>query len=501
MSGQRARLFILGANGFVGREVVKEARRRGIPVKVLVRDCAQAGDLAAAGAQLVRGDAASPTEWIREVAQSDVLIDLVQPRLPDRIGRNAIRRIAETRIAHTQKLLASLATIPPAERPLLLAVSGLDDLAPDAAGEVHDDSPLRTQPTGFGHIGIPVRHVIEQAEFAWAYAYLGTVYGPGKAFARRVFPQISAGRFRMAGKGGNRMPMVHVEDAARALVHLATLPPDSLAGRSFVVADGSGATMAQFAGRAAELLGAPPPRTFPVWLARLALGAVLFETLTRDIGAHPSSLVSRGFTFRYPSYIEGLPPALSQLGYAMPGARRTPPWRLPFGLLSVAAVGALLAENLLDFAGSVPRMKRLSGGLPLLDMRPWYSASAVARLFDALGAAGRGAYLRLLWSVDLCLPALFALFLSGAIRRGRFRALAWVPFAAAACDYAENIAIAILLLHHPEPLPTIVHLSSALTSLKFAGYLTSLLLAIAGVIARSRRPPAPCPDRAHRAAP
>lgn len=151
-------------------------------------------------------------------------------------------------------------------------------------------------------------------------------------------------------------------------------------------------------------------------------------------------------------------------------------------------------------------MKRLSGGLPLLDMRLGYSAPAVGRLFETLGTAGRSAYLRLLWTVDLCLPALFALFLSAAIRRGRFRNLAWVPALASACDYAENTAITILLLHYPQRMPALVQLSSLMTSLKFAGYLASLLLAIAGAVAGraaagSRLPFSPSQARTGRDAP
>jgi len=157
-----------------------------------------------------------------------------------------------------------------------------------------------------------------------------------------------------------------------------------------------------------------------------------------------------------------------------------PVWRFPFWLLSMVTVGSLLAENLLNFPLSVPAMKRLAGGLLILDMRPWYSAPAAYQLFHALGPTGRSAYLHLLWSVDLYLPLLFALFLSGAIKRGRLRRLGWVPVLAATCDYAENVAITLLLRQYPAKLPTVVALSSALTSLKHAGYLTSVIIAVVG---------------------
>ena len=57
-----------------------------------------------------------------------------------------------------------------------------------------------------------------------------------------------------------------------------------------------------------------------------------------------------------------------------------------------------------------------------------------------------------------------------------------------ATDYAENIAITILLLRYPHTVPTVALISSALTSLKHAGYLSSLLLATAGYISSADGP-------------
>jgi nucleoside-diphosphate-sugar epimerase len=480
-------LFVMGATGFIGKEVVKEAVARGYRVKALARSAEKANELAAVGALTVSGDAGNPTAWVREVAGCDAIIDLIQPELPRRIGLRAIRQTAARRQAITSRLLAALLTIPIPDRPLLLSVSGLDDLTPDEHGRVHAGSPLRTQLTGFGHIGIPVRRSIEKSGVARAFAYLATVYGPGKAFAKTIFPQLAAGRFRMAGRGDNRMPLVHVQDAARALVHLAALDRGRLSGRSFVIADGHQASMAEFLGCAADCLGARRPRSVPLWLARPFAGTVLCETLTRDIVADPAGIIETGFSFLYPSYREGLPPTLQRLGY---GARRRTgilDSRALFRTLFILAIGALIAENCFYFPLSVPWMKGLAGGAPILDMRLGYSENAVYQLFDALGETGRRAYLNLLWTVDLILPALFGLFLSTAIRRGAFRKLRWMPFLASACDYCENIGITFLLLQYPVHAPAMVGFSSTLTVLKHALYAAGAILAIAGLVG-IRRP-------------
>jgi hypothetical protein len=159
--------------------------------------------------------------------------------------------------------------------------------------------------------------------------------------------------------------------------------------------------------------------------------------------------------------------------------------RACYWTLFVLAVGALIVENFSRFPLSVPWMKSLAAGATILDMRPGYSESAAYALFDALGETGRRAYLLLLWTVDLILPTLFGLFLSVAIRRGAFRRLRWIPFVASACDYGENIAITVLLLHYPAHLPALVRFSSVLTLTKHGFYATGMVLAIGGYV-RSR---------------
>lgn len=157
-----------------------------------------------------------------------------------------------------------------------------------------------------------------------------------------------------------------------------------------------------------------------------------------------------------------------------------------FPVLFALAIGALLGENLLYFPLSVPYMKALAAGTPLLDMRLGYTPSDAYDLLDRLGQTGRGAYLRLLWTIDLLLPALFGFFLSYAVRRGAFRAWRSIPLLAAACDYVENSAITILLLHYPLHEPAFARLASVFTVTKLFLYASGMLLAVGGFLTREK---------------
>ncbi len=255
--------FILGATSLVGRETVTEAQRAGWHVKAIARSPENERQLLLLGAQPVPGTPADPAAWAAELRGCTVVIDLIQPRLPTRISIPAIRAVAAERLSLTENLLAVLERMPASERPLFLSVSGLDDLEPDARGAVHADSPLRSELVGFAHVGVPIRRKIEASAVASSFVYLGTVYGPGKNFAASVFPQIAEGKFKIPGTGENRMPLIHVEDAARALVHLAGLPRVETATRSFLRTDGSLAKLSDFMNHAADLLAAKRPKSVP----------------------------------------------------------------------------------------------------------------------------------------------------------------------------------------------------------------------------------------------
>lgn len=387
-----------------------------------------------------------------------------------------MQKVSAQRQRITRALTGALAGLPEAARPLYVSVSGVDDLQPDARGEVDDGSPLRESPVGFAHIGLPVRRIIDSAGIASAFACLGTVCGPGKTFADVILPRIARGTWRVVDGGNNRVSLVHVEDAARALLHLAALPRAELEGRSFAVADGAAQTASEIFGYAAELLGAPAPGSVPRWLARWVAGKVAVETLGRDLRALPRALARTGFGFRYPDAREGLSATLAALGLE-PGAGRKRPQRVwPLALLALAAI---VYENASGGPLSIPWLARRAHGLPILDARLHYAPGDVWSLLSALGAGGRHSYLTLLWTVDLVLPALFALALSRAISRGplaRWKPLAWL---AGCSDYAENIAISALLLGYPARREWLALLAALLTSVKFALYASAALAALA----------------------
>jgi len=310
----RRTLFVLGGTGFIGEEFVTGAVSSGFEVRALARSDASRSRLEALGARPVAGEAERAGAWRSELRGADAVIDLLQPSLPRRLTPAAVQTISERRQAFTTRLIEAIQTLPEGERPVLFSVSGADDLQPDADGAIDHASQLRREPVAFSRIGVAVRRLIERSSVEATHVYLGAlVYGPGKVFADVIVDGLRKRRARVIGDGANRLPLVHVTDAGRSLVHLAAFPREQLAGRTFLASDGSNTTQRELLDLTAELMGRKRPGSVPEWLAGLVAGRAGVEAITLDAHDDNSALRATGFDFRFPSHREGVPDALERL--------------------------------------------------------------------------------------------------------------------------------------------------------------------------------------------
>jgi nucleoside-diphosphate-sugar epimerase len=308
------RLFVLGGTGFIGREVVREAVAAGHAVRALARSDGSATQLSSAGAEVVRGDAGAPAGWAEQMRGCDVLVDLLQPPLPKRLGPRAVASIVSDRVGFANALGQALMAIPQPERPVWFSISGADDLEPQN-GVIAADSPHRSPLTGFARIGLPVQAAVTATGADVTCIYFGVlVYGPGKAFQEHVVEGLKKRRARVIGNGRNRLPILHVTDAARAVVHLAGLPREQLAGRSYLAADDSDTTGRELVATPARLMGRKAPGSAPTWLVSLIAGGTAAEAMTFDAHVDNSALTATGFSYRYPSFEAGARQTLADLG-------------------------------------------------------------------------------------------------------------------------------------------------------------------------------------------
>lgn len=308
-------MVVLGGTGFIGRRVVAEAIAGDWEVKALARTDRSATALEAAGALPIRAEVREVQAWQEALPGAQVLVDLVQPAFPKRLGRRAVARIAEQRQATTQGVVDAVRSVPAEEGPLLLFVSGADDLAPDESGVVSEASSPGRGDKGLSAVGIPARRLIEHSGLEAAYVYFGAmVYGAGKVYADVIVNGLKKRQARVLGDGHNHLPLTHVDDAARALVHVAGLPRSSTAGRTWIAADGSDTTQRELMNLTAGGMNRKPPGSIPVGIAAIVAGRPAVEAMTVDLRTNPAALIETGFEFRYPSPRTGVPQVLQELG-------------------------------------------------------------------------------------------------------------------------------------------------------------------------------------------
>jgi len=318
-----AELFVLGATGYVGSELVRVALQRGHIVRALVSEPEPAARLGQLGVLVTRGDMSELPHYFEHMRQADAVIDLARSRPPARVTEAAAARLYAERQRATASLLEALSALPESSRPLLFAASNLESLAPDELGMLSHRSPFSDNPSGFGRIGAPICRQLDASGIEHVLVFFGLVYGPGNAFATRIVPGLAKGRMPIVGDGSNRLPLTSQRDAARAVVHLVEQPRETVRGRRYLVTDGQPSTQTELFAFIAARLGARRPPHIPLWLGRLAFGSVMVETLTLDARVDNSALLETGFWLEQPSLREGVPVMLTQLGYTVlpPGAR------------------------------------------------------------------------------------------------------------------------------------------------------------------------------------
>ena len=161
--------------------------------------------------------------------------------------------------------------------------------------------------------------------------------------------------------------------------------------------------------------------------------------------------------------------------------------------LFLLSLAGFLSVNLLDFPGSVPYMRRVSGNT-YLDMQGFYTAARAYQLLDAFGPQGRRLQLVLSTTFDVVLPLLAGAFgavtITWSFRRafGEPSRLAALALAAAALDYLENVAILVLLAGYPHHLDLVAQIAGMFTGLKGVAYFATIVVMLFGAVAALARP-------------
>ena len=297
------RIFIAGATGVLGRRLVRQLRAHGHEVVGLARTPDGEQLVRASGGESRRADLFDPEALARAAEGSEVIVHAataipVKDRpssadwdLNDRIRRDGTRALtaAAAMVGARLYVQQSIAWV---ARP------------PDGTFFDEDSPSYPDRITQSALDGEQIaREAGERQGFAVAVPRLGGFYGADAAHTRRLGAALAARRLPIVGRGDALWPMLHLDDAAGAVVTIV----EAGRGGLWHVTDDQPATVAEVLTYFAARLGAPPPRRVPVWLARLVAGQHAVDFLTRSINTSNARFRREvGWSPRFPTYREGL---------------------------------------------------------------------------------------------------------------------------------------------------------------------------------------------------
>jgi nucleoside-diphosphate-sugar epimerase len=305
------RVFVAGATGALGRQLVPQLVAAGHEVTGMTRSASKEDLVRSLGAKPVIADALDPDQVARVVAEAEpeAIIHQLTAISADMNPRHLDRAFAHTnrlRTEGTDHLLAAARALG-AKRFLVQSFAGWPFARIGGPVKTEED-PLDESPPKQARETIAAIRYLERAVSAadWiegiALRY-GGFYGPGTSISREPgaaqAEMVRKRRFPIVGGGTGVQSFIQIEDAAAATVAALDRGHRGI----YNVTDDEPAPVSEWLPVLADALGAKPPRRVPRWLGRLVAGEVGVVMMTEVRGAaNVKAKRELGWELRYPSW-------------------------------------------------------------------------------------------------------------------------------------------------------------------------------------------------------
>ena len=305
------RVFLAGATGAIGRQLVPQLVEAGHEVTAITRSEDKLGMLGDLGAEAVLCDVFDAGRLGTIVAQAEPnavinqLTDLPQSLNPRKLGEyyaanNRVRQEG------TRNLLS--AALGAGVRRFLVQGSAYWYAPTGGSVKTEEASLYLDAPAPIGPAVETIKEVedavLSANEIEGVVLRYGMFYGPGTWYAKDgdVGRQVRKRRYPMIGKGEGTYSFIHVGDAAAATVAALERARPGV----YNVVDDDPATAAEWLTVYAEALGAKRPPRVPAFVARLIVGKALVEWMLGLRGASNEKIKRElGWSPRYESWRRG----------------------------------------------------------------------------------------------------------------------------------------------------------------------------------------------------
>ena len=286
------RVFVAGATGAIGRQLVPRLVQAGHEVHGMTRSESKRALLSDMGAVAVVADALDPDQVADAVgrARPDVIVHQLTAIPAGLDLRRFDRDFAPTNRLRTEGTdhLLSAGHAVGVRRFVAQSVAAYGAYARAGGPVKSEDDPLETSPARQMRETLAAIRHLEAAVLGarWtegAVLRYGVFYGPGTSLApgELQFELVRRRRFPVVGDGGGRWSFIHVADAADATVAAAEH------GRRGVynVVDDDPSPVAEWLPALAQTLNAKRPMRLPRFVGRLFVGEAGVAMMTEIRGA------------------------------------------------------------------------------------------------------------------------------------------------------------------------------------------------------------------------
>jgi len=305
------RVFVAGATGAIGRQLVPRLVAAGHEVTGMTRSKSKQGVLRELGAVPVIADALDPEQVAEAVggARPDVIVHQLT-------ALAGVARYTESAAAPTNRLrtdgtdhLLSAGQAVGVRRFVAQGVAGFGAYARTGGPVKREEDPLDAEPVRAMRETLAALRHLEAAVVGaeWTQGIVlryGVFYGPGTSLAsgEEQFELIRKRRFPLVGDGGGVWSFVHVADAANATVAAIEHGERGV----YNVVDDDPATVAEWLPALAQTLGAKRPLRVPRLVGRLFAGEPGVVMMTEIRGAS-NAKAKRELRWlpEYPSWRDG----------------------------------------------------------------------------------------------------------------------------------------------------------------------------------------------------
>lgn len=257
------KVFVTGANGFIGRVLVERYRTLGSEVSGVDLRTGDDGSI-------VEGDVSSPGEWQRHIEGCDVVIHTAAL-----VGMYSSAEGYWESNVRAPRVVLDAAVAGGVQR--FVHLSSIVTFGFDFEGEVDERTPVRPNGVHYVDTKIASEQVVLAAhadgQVPCTIVRPGDVYGPGsRPWTIEPVQRLKKGQLVLPAGGRGMHSPVYVDDLVEGVVRAAAVP--EAAGRIFTVTGAEPVTIGEFVAHYCRMLGIDAPRSVPAPVARAVAGAI-----------------------------------------------------------------------------------------------------------------------------------------------------------------------------------------------------------------------------------